>query len=326
MEQEILHIGLVIKRIRTERKMSQAQLAEGICSIKYIRELEKGKYTPSTYIVIALSNRLRIDIFSMYMKFLNSGTLQYADIIYEIERAIDIYNFDEITSHLEKCERIDAFKSGPLRQFLLFAKAHVSLYRDHNLELAKEYVIEGIRTFFPDFTLETLSNHLYNNRELSLASMLATIYCTNNDIATGKSIYKQLISALEEQFSIHTRLFTYTSRSERLSYINLLSNISNCYYECEEYEDALSSADKGIALCQKHQCVDDLPRLLQCRLQALVKLGQYDEALKCYIEAEQLFNIFQLDNEREFYHTHMKPEYDELFQHVKLPDDPSNML
>jgi len=55
------HIGPVIKALRLERKMTQSELAAGICSRSYISLVEKGQVTPSPDIVKRLAERLGID-------------------------------------------------------------------------------------------------------------------------------------------------------------------------------------------------------------------------------------------------------------------------
>ena len=60
------HIGSIIKECRRKMGLSQKELAECICSPKYIYYIEKGDRTPSTDLLRLISDKLNVDLCSLY--------------------------------------------------------------------------------------------------------------------------------------------------------------------------------------------------------------------------------------------------------------------
>ena len=62
----INYIGKVIKQFRTDLGMSQKELAEDICTEKYIYLIEKGDRTPTVDLVRDFSDKLGVNLFDYY--------------------------------------------------------------------------------------------------------------------------------------------------------------------------------------------------------------------------------------------------------------------
>ena len=58
--------GDVLRYYRTKAKLSQEQLAEGICTRVYVSEIEKNKQIPTLYMISAFSNKMGINLFDAY--------------------------------------------------------------------------------------------------------------------------------------------------------------------------------------------------------------------------------------------------------------------
>ncbi len=61
-----MNIGELIREYRNRLGLSQAELAENICSVKYIYLIEKGERTPSTVLLSLFSEKLHTDLCAMY--------------------------------------------------------------------------------------------------------------------------------------------------------------------------------------------------------------------------------------------------------------------
>lgn len=64
------HIGIIIKELRRIKNLSRTELAEGICTEKYIYLIEKGERTPSSELLLLLGRRLGEDLLAQF-KFSN---------------------------------------------------------------------------------------------------------------------------------------------------------------------------------------------------------------------------------------------------------------
>lgn len=115
-------LGEGIKHYRLVYGLKQHELAEGICTIDYIRKIENGSRRPSAELLSALLNKLHIshDDFMRYYTFDNPTRAQQVD-----ETINDMFNkgdFDQLDNLLEDYEDIDFKSSSLLREDLLVAK------------------------------------------------------------------------------------------------------------------------------------------------------------------------------------------------------------
>lgn len=60
------YIGSIIRDSRNRLRMSRKELAENICSEKYLYLIEKGDRTPSSEITRLLGDKVGVDIFKYY--------------------------------------------------------------------------------------------------------------------------------------------------------------------------------------------------------------------------------------------------------------------
>jgi len=96
------HIGPVIKALRRERKMTQSELAAGICSRSYISLVEKGQVTPSPDIVKRLAERLGID----HREIGIDGTkTDLADLLASLKEAVEEKRWGCVETLLQHMER-----------------------------------------------------------------------------------------------------------------------------------------------------------------------------------------------------------------------------
>ena len=61
MFNDMINLGEKIKKIRLEKGLTQAELAEGICTKASISNLEKNASVPSLLILLEIGNRLNIE-------------------------------------------------------------------------------------------------------------------------------------------------------------------------------------------------------------------------------------------------------------------------
>jgi tetratricopeptide (TPR) repeat protein len=108
MTHSYTHIGFHLKKLRKEKRLTQSELAAGICSRSYISLLEKGLVTPSREILIQLAARLQVDRWEI------SGTglplLQYdlAALLDRLVHSIEQKNWGQAQAIMQRIEEKDA--------------------------------------------------------------------------------------------------------------------------------------------------------------------------------------------------------------------------
>lgn len=72
-------IGYEIKRIRKEKKITQAELCEGICSQAEISKIENGKNSPTIDLLQQVAKRLKVPLSMLFQDHLRSDVFQSYD-------------------------------------------------------------------------------------------------------------------------------------------------------------------------------------------------------------------------------------------------------
>lgn len=90
--------GLIIKFLRQQRKLSQAKLAHGICTVRHLRNIEKGVSTPTYEIICRLADRLGGDLHLM----VNQDIQKYGLNLFKKIRIIEALFLEWNYTKLEK--------------------------------------------------------------------------------------------------------------------------------------------------------------------------------------------------------------------------------
>ncbi|WP_017187640.1 helix-turn-helix domain-containing protein [Alkalibacillus haloalkaliphilus] len=96
-------IGKAIKWYRTERGLTQEQLADGICSVTYISKLENGQIDLKEDVVIQLTNRLQINQYQL----IGQPNQQFRERLSQWLNDIHIFHIPEAHKHKELIEQVD---------------------------------------------------------------------------------------------------------------------------------------------------------------------------------------------------------------------------
>ena len=84
MTDKYTHIGEVIAYLRKKKGLSQAALAENICSREYLGKIEKGYQYPTSAVINELCEKLGIDIYEEYSLILRHGGFDRHNMITEL--------------------------------------------------------------------------------------------------------------------------------------------------------------------------------------------------------------------------------------------------
>lgn len=104
-----LMIGDIIKEQRKLLNMTQKELAEGICSTKYIYLIEKNERNPSAFVLNDLSERLGIELFEYYNYF----DYKNNQLVLEHQKNFDYYTENSDIIALKK----ESIKAAELKDF-----------------------------------------------------------------------------------------------------------------------------------------------------------------------------------------------------------------
>jgi len=109
------HIGNVIREYRGILHMSRHELAENICSEKYLYMVETGKRTPSCHMVRTLGDKMRVDLckYSEYFDCLNPVQVRSFIEKFYIYRRDN--NYAALKEATEEALKIEDYHKDPWR-------------------------------------------------------------------------------------------------------------------------------------------------------------------------------------------------------------------
>lgn len=96
-------IGYEIKRIRKEKKMTQAELCEGICSQAEISKVENGKNSPTIDLLQQVAKRLKVPLSTLFQDHLRSDAFQEIDE--RLAKMIRLTQWHEALEYLNSVKR-----------------------------------------------------------------------------------------------------------------------------------------------------------------------------------------------------------------------------
>ena len=94
------HIGEVIAYLRKKKRLSQASLADGICTREYLIKIENCRQYPTSAIINDLCQKLGIDIYEEYSLILRHGGFERHNAITELNDSYSkekSHNLQQIT-------------------------------------------------------------------------------------------------------------------------------------------------------------------------------------------------------------------------------------
>jgi Predicted transcriptional regulators len=172
------HIGNVIRQLRTNAGISQKDLADGICCIKYVSLIERSNRTPSTNMLMKFSQKIGIDIFE-YFSFLDCNfPVEVHDFMNKFELFRRKFMFVELIEATNQATRLNDFLTAPwsneIEINLLLYKTFVEKDFENTIE-NKNCIVERIgntqikpHQVAAIYTLLSISYQQYGNCVMAL--------------------------------------------------------------------------------------------------------------------------------------------------------------
>ena len=135
-------IGPIIKEKRISKGLTQKELAEGICTDKYIYLIETKKRNPSVKILNKLSKKLSVDLFEyyQYLHFENPAiVMEYKQ---RFERHIQLSEVEKLKEAADEAAQLSVFQSEPLSYDINIINLFYEGTIEGNKESAKEELVE----------------------------------------------------------------------------------------------------------------------------------------------------------------------------------------
>ncbi|WP_291652061.1 helix-turn-helix domain-containing protein [Clostridium sp.] len=282
------NLGLIIKQLRINKKITQEELASGICSTSQLYRIEKGKHFPSVFLLHQLSEKLAVDI-TKYIMFLNCTNPVYFSVLFEnLEQLRLRRKYNDILSLISEIEMIPQYNYDinltNIKQLLCWYKG-IALTNINDASISIDYYLELLNlTVKYDDTKELFKSILSIN-EIKIIHSIAATYCRLCEFSIAHDILLSLINNI--------KIFHVDLDVSLIS--EIYYNLSKLLFIQKDYENAILYADDGIknCICNNFSCV--LADLFYILGQCHECLGEFDLSIKNFSKFVCLYDILGHD-------------------------------
>lgn len=291
------YAGVLISELRKKRRITQEKLADGICDRRTISYIENGSISPSKYLFEQLMQRLGVDPkrFSSYIA--SKEELYFDEMRRKIAKLFRESKTDEIMDLLKSMEMNKAFRNNKyVLQYMLKTRAWIvaggmDWHNASDSEL-QPLLEQAIRLTVESFDIEHIDSELYSVIEIDLIRMYGLWKLYTGKKEEALRIFVQLDQIIQTGYIF--------SEDISDSHSALLVSLAKCYRWLGNYEAALSTSERGLALSAENQNYRCLPWLLYQKASALYWLGRKEEMLAAFDEGIIISRIYKEQEMTEF--------------------------
>lgn len=329
----------IIKHYRKAHGMTQAQLAEGICSRKILATVENGTHKLGSYLFqqVLLKLGLNPSDFNVGIEMGDDETIFYLNMQQQLLADDFLWNRTkkEATQHqLLQFIREQSVQPQPKNQKNLKQQQWLTLMLEAHLHMpssdpssdsyqenlgtadylkARTYLMDAIRIFRPDFELAKFTDYYLSFKEFSAINLIASTFSYTGDHGTCLAISQNLRLSYEKNLNANVT----TSPLFNL-YTRLLTNITIDYRNLNMWEACLHDATTNMDFYLSHNHIIGYSRAVYFQALSLMKLGRIVEGKLAY---NRLFMLAKaLDGHMLIDFDLLKKEYETAFG---LPVDTS---
>lgn len=225
--------GQEITRLRKRLNLTQKELCESICTQPTISMIEKGEIIPGVEILDALSSKLKVPTTYLIDLLITDDYAYTRNLMYEIEDLTLKQKFN--TVYEITCHELEKYPEDPWVQLFLNWQFYLSAY--HVKKLSINEAIVNIKTLLTTVPSKILNvNHLIDR----INNTIANLYSTKGDFNSALYYYNKI--------NINS-IFPDSSRLDPTIYhIRVIYNKTKTLYDMGNYQEAILSCKKGIAI------------------------------------------------------------------------------
>lgn len=277
-------IGEVIRRERKSQKISQEELADGICTPSWLSKIESGACIPTIAMFESLMKKLGKSS-SQFIQYKSEIEMEIERLKYMTRRYYRIKDTKSATETFEKLQELSKEDNSFDKQFIMLYKI-VLENNDMTLDERKTYLETALSYSIPDFKISNLDKYLLKQDEIIILNCLIHVMIDQGKESEAINNYKKIKTYLENP------RFDYEEKTR--TYPIILSNLAQLQGKSCDYLGCLSTCENAITFCIQYDSLSTLPNFLYFKGRSLAELGSSQLAEKTL---RQAFSLFEVMNE-----------------------------
>jgi transcriptional regulator with XRE-family HTH domain len=278
-------VGEVIRRERKAQKISQEELADGICTPSWLSKIESGACIPTNTMFECLMQRLGKSA-SQYVYYKSDIEMEIDQLKFRIRRHTALKEVEEAKSCFEQFKLIIREEYKLDQQFKLLYEVLLGKEKnEEDLEAQLAMLEQALAYSIPKFSLEKINTYLLNQEEIVILNNMANIlYKLGNR--------KRAIEYLSKlKFYLENPKFDYEEKNR--SYPIVLCNLSKLQGLDGDYHGCVATCDAAIAFCIKASVLTTFGDVLFNKGYALAELESFKLAEQYMRQAYYVFKASQ---------------------------------
>ncbi|TLG71746.1 helix-turn-helix domain-containing protein [Culicoidibacter larvae] len=252
-------VGTQIKSIRSAKKISQTQLSNGICNINTLVRIEANETSPSFELLLALVNKLGIDMEELISNVRYQNNRTYYNIKETIEDYFSTYQWKKAKKQLELISE-DIYNELPIheQQYVDIIKIEIAKHVDRNFSYAHHLANEALYKTYKD------KARYFTHQEMELINIILQFDQSKKHLELTNRVIDWIEQTPEMLRDYH-------------AYMLLLNGISTYCYENDDWQAAYNYAKVGYKVALEKQGTKFIPSFLFTEGLSLYMLNQDQE-------------------------------------------------
>ena len=261
-----------LKERRKALKMSQKELAEGICKQGQISRIENGEYTPGSELLYALSRKLRVSMNYFFDEQVQDEKNERENFRLVAENFISQRDYSSLKYLYNLESKSSSHLSLSDKMYLEWIQTLVLFYCDNN----KLEAVSKLEKLIKEKNISEINYLRFSNT-------LFNFYYDIDDL----NQFNEIRDNLEKRVN---NLIIHTIEELELS-IKFNYNISRYLWLQNNVEDALNKISETIRICKRYRSNYLLADLYLLLGNASASFGNIDEVRDYYTKAKFLYNL-----------------------------------
>lgn len=261
-----------LKERRKALKMSQKELAEGICKQGQISRIENGEYTPGSELLYALSRKLRVSMNYFFDEQVQDEKNELENFRLVAENFISQRDYSSLKYLYNLESKSSSHLSLSDKMYLEWIQTLVLFYCDNN----KLEAVSKLEKLIKEKNISEINYLRFSNT-------LFNFYYDIDDL----NQFNEIRDNLEKRVN---NLIIHTIEELELS-IKFNYNISRYLWLQNNVEDAINKISETIRICKRYRSNYLLADLYLLLGNASASFGNIDEVRDYYTKAKFLYNL-----------------------------------
>ena len=261
-----------LKERRKALKMSQKELAEGICKQGQISRIENGEYTPGSELLYALSRKLRVSMDYFFDEQVQDEKNELENFRLVAENFISQRDYSSLKYLYNLESKSSSHLSLSDKMYLEWIQTLVLFYCDNN----KLEAVSKLEKLIKEKNISEINYLRFSNT-------LFNFYYDIDDL----NQFNEIRDNLEKRVN---NLIIHTIEELELS-IKFNYNISRYLWLQNNVEDAINKISETIRICKRYRSNYLLADLYLLLGNASASFGNIDGVRDYYTKAKFLYNL-----------------------------------